>query len=125
MYKIPGPAVVMSHSHLNSSSPELQDFTLFTTGIALLGSEASHALQDDLLVFVFIVSHALFSPPLLPVSVGSDFWTDTEKSLFSAALGTYGKEFSLIQKMVYPLSMHCLFFILYCFNGSPLSAFLL
>ncbi|KAI3376514.1 hypothetical protein L3Q82_016963 [Scortum barcoo] len=31
---------------------------------------------------------------------GSDFWTDSEKSLFSAALGTYGKEFSLIQKMV-------------------------
>ncbi|XP_056224345.1 uncharacterized protein LOC130164010 isoform X1 [Seriola aureovittata] len=31
---------------------------------------------------------------------GSDFWTDTEKSLFSTALGTYGKDFSLIQKMV-------------------------
>ncbi|XP_070849907.1 uncharacterized protein [Chaetodon trifascialis] len=31
---------------------------------------------------------------------GSDFWTDGEKNLFSAALGTYGKEFSLIQKMV-------------------------
>ncbi|XP_076581255.1 uncharacterized protein LOC143317159 [Chaetodon auriga] len=31
---------------------------------------------------------------------GSDFWTDSEKNLFSAALGTYGKEFSLIQKMV-------------------------
>ncbi|TKS92770.1 Zinc finger protein 541 [Collichthys lucidus] len=31
---------------------------------------------------------------------GSDSWTDSEKSLFSAALGTYGKEFSLIQKMV-------------------------
>nr|XP_046237291.1 uncharacterized protein LOC124054883 [Scatophagus argus]XP_046237292.1 uncharacterized protein LOC124054883 [Scatophagus argus] len=31
---------------------------------------------------------------------GSDFWTDNEKGLFSAALGAYGKEFSLIQKMV-------------------------
>ncbi|XP_054457612.1 uncharacterized protein LOC129093579 [Anoplopoma fimbria] len=31
---------------------------------------------------------------------GSDFWTDSEKSLFSAALGTYGKDFSLIRKMV-------------------------
>ncbi|XP_038588598.1 uncharacterized protein LOC119913271 isoform X3 [Micropterus salmoides] len=31
---------------------------------------------------------------------GSDFWTNSEKSLFTAALGTYGKEFSLIQKMV-------------------------
>ncbi|TNN53252.1 Zinc finger protein 541 [Liparis tanakae] len=31
---------------------------------------------------------------------GSDCWTDSEKSLFSAALGTYGKAFSLIQKTV-------------------------
>ncbi|GLD53648.1 transcriptional-regulating factor 1-like protein [Lates japonicus] len=31
---------------------------------------------------------------------GSDFWTDTDKSLFSTTLGTYGKDFSLIQKMV-------------------------
>ncbi|KAM8897712.1 uncharacterized protein AB9W97_008978 isoform 2-T3 [Spinachia spinachia] len=31
---------------------------------------------------------------------GSDFWTESEKSLFSATLGTYGKDFSLIQKMV-------------------------
>ncbi|XP_062240258.1 uncharacterized protein LOC133950091 isoform X1 [Platichthys flesus] len=31
---------------------------------------------------------------------GSDFWTDAEKSLFGAALGTYGKDFSLIHKMV-------------------------
>ncbi|XP_051285179.1 uncharacterized protein si:dkey-19b23.10 isoform X1 [Dicentrarchus labrax] len=31
---------------------------------------------------------------------GSDFWTDSEKNFFSAALGTYGKEFSLVQKMV-------------------------
>ncbi|XP_040886848.1 uncharacterized protein LOC121176828 [Toxotes jaculatrix] len=31
---------------------------------------------------------------------GSDFWTDAEKSVFSTALGTYGKDFSLIQKMV-------------------------
>ncbi|XP_068444181.1 transcriptional-regulating factor 1-like [Clinocottus analis] len=31
---------------------------------------------------------------------GSDCWTDSEKSLFSATLGTYGKAFSLIQKTV-------------------------
>ncbi|KAL6118704.1 uncharacterized protein ACO6RY_03442 [Pungitius sinensis] len=31
---------------------------------------------------------------------GSDFWTDSEKSLFRATLGTSGKDFSLIQKMV-------------------------
>nr|XP_019951039.1 PREDICTED: uncharacterized protein LOC109634787 isoform X1 [Paralichthys olivaceus] len=31
---------------------------------------------------------------------GSDFWTDAEKSLFGAALGTYGKDFSVIHKMV-------------------------
>ncbi|XP_068164342.1 transcriptional-regulating factor 1-like isoform X2 [Antennarius striatus] len=31
---------------------------------------------------------------------GSDVWTDGEKLLFSAALGTYGKEFSLVQKTV-------------------------
>ncbi|XP_059211194.1 uncharacterized protein LOC131989864 [Centropristis striata] len=31
---------------------------------------------------------------------GSDCWTDSEKSLFSAALATNGKDFSLIQKMV-------------------------
>ncbi|XP_040038805.2 uncharacterized protein LOC120822900 isoform X3 [Gasterosteus aculeatus] len=31
---------------------------------------------------------------------GSDFWTDGEKSLFTATLGTYGKDFSRIQKMV-------------------------
>ncbi|XP_029310828.1 uncharacterized protein LOC115023750 [Cottoperca gobio] len=31
---------------------------------------------------------------------GSDCWTDSEKRLFSAALGTYGKDFSFIQKMV-------------------------
>ncbi|XP_071333852.1 transcriptional-regulating factor 1-like isoform X2 [Trachinotus anak] len=31
---------------------------------------------------------------------GSDFWTDTEKSLFGTALETYGKDFALIQRMV-------------------------
>ncbi|XP_067435784.1 uncharacterized protein [Thunnus thynnus] len=31
---------------------------------------------------------------------GSDLWTESEKNLFSTALGTYGKDFSLIQKMV-------------------------
>ncbi|XP_070710947.1 transcriptional-regulating factor 1-like [Pempheris klunzingeri] len=31
---------------------------------------------------------------------GSAFWTDSEKSLFSAALATHGKDFSRIQKMV-------------------------
>lgn len=44
------------------------------------------------------------TPPSLPptTSLGSDFWTEAEKSLFSAALGTYGKEFSLIRKTVHP-----------------------
>lgn len=31
---------------------------------------------------------------------GCDFWTDTEKHLFGVALGTYGKDFQLIEKMV-------------------------
>ncbi|XP_028998729.1 transcriptional-regulating factor 1-like [Betta splendens] len=31
---------------------------------------------------------------------GSDVWTDAEKNAFSAALGAYGKDFALIQKMV-------------------------
>ncbi|KAF7664268.1 hypothetical protein LDENG_00181740 [Lucifuga dentata] len=31
---------------------------------------------------------------------GSDVWTESEKSIFGAALETYGKDFSLIQKMV-------------------------
>ncbi|XP_049425209.1 uncharacterized protein si:dkey-19b23.10 isoform X1 [Epinephelus fuscoguttatus] len=31
---------------------------------------------------------------------GSDCWTDSEKSLFTAAMGTFGKDFSLVQKMV-------------------------
>ncbi|XP_041842667.1 uncharacterized protein LOC121640838 isoform X2 [Melanotaenia boesemani] len=31
---------------------------------------------------------------------GCDFWTDIEKNLFAVALGSYGKDFSLIQKMV-------------------------
>ncbi|XP_047460947.1 uncharacterized protein LOC125019861 isoform X2 [Mugil cephalus] len=31
---------------------------------------------------------------------GCDAWTDTEKSLFNAALGTCGKDFTLIEKMV-------------------------
>ncbi|CAN9509508.1 unnamed protein product [Ophioblennius macclurei] len=31
---------------------------------------------------------------------GCDSWTDTEKSVFSAAMATYGKDFSLIQKTV-------------------------
>lgn len=31
---------------------------------------------------------------------GSDVWTESEKSLFTAALDTYGKDFSLIQIMV-------------------------
>ncbi|XP_022066253.2 uncharacterized protein LOC110962559 [Acanthochromis polyacanthus] len=31
---------------------------------------------------------------------GCDFWTDTERNLFSATLGTYGKNFSLIEKTV-------------------------
>ncbi|XP_031141003.1 uncharacterized protein si:dkey-19b23.10 isoform X1 [Sander lucioperca] len=45
----------------------------------------------------------LFSQPLPTGDYhysGSECWTDSEKSLFSAALGTYGKDFSLIQKMV-------------------------
>ncbi|TDG99848.1 hypothetical protein EPR50_G00198160 [Perca flavescens] len=45
----------------------------------------------------------LFSQPLPTGDYhysGSECWTDNEKSLFSAALGTYGKDFSLIQKMV-------------------------
>lgn len=37
---------------------------------------------------------------LLFVTVGSDFWKEGEKSLFSAALEMHGKEFSLIHKMV-------------------------
>uniref|UniRef100_A0A8C7YK39 Transcriptional-regulating factor 1-like n=1 Tax=Oryzias sinensis TaxID=183150 RepID=A0A8C7YK39_9TELE len=31
---------------------------------------------------------------------GCDFWTDTEKSLFTAALETHGKDFALIEKTV-------------------------
>ncbi|MED6261456.1 hypothetical protein ATANTOWER_005439 [Ataeniobius toweri] len=31
---------------------------------------------------------------------GCDFWTDTEKNLFGMALGTYGKDFPLIEKTV-------------------------
>lgn len=42
----------------------------------------------------------LLSLPTLLLCVGCDLWTDTEKTLFSDALGTYGKDFSLIQKMV-------------------------
>lgn len=45
----------------------------------------------------------LFSQPLPTGDYhysGSDLWTDGEKSLFSAALATYGKDLSLIQKMV-------------------------
>ncbi|XP_068569611.1 uncharacterized protein [Cebidichthys violaceus] len=34
---------------------------------------------------------------------GSDCWTDSEKSVFSATLGTYGKDFSLIHKMMTPI----------------------
>ena len=70
-----------------SLCPELQDCTHFTTGIGLLDTA-------DLLVFVSPLT-------LLSVSAGSESWTDSEKSLFSAALETCGKEFSLIQKMVY------------------------
>lgn len=49
--------------------------------------------------------HSLFFLASLPiallfVSLGSDFWTEGERSLFSAALEMHGKEFSLIQKMV-------------------------
>lgn len=63
-------------------------------------------LHDAFLVFVVTVSHASPRPPL---SVGSDFWTESERNLFSAALGTHGKDFSLIQKMVfnYCLSVCC------------------
>ncbi|XP_026154138.1 transcriptional-regulating factor 1-like [Mastacembelus armatus] len=45
----------------------------------------------------------LFSQPLPTRDYhysGSDFWTDIEKGHFSAALGTYGKDFSVIQKTV-------------------------
>ncbi|XP_034533024.1 uncharacterized protein si:dkey-19b23.10 [Notolabrus celidotus] len=45
----------------------------------------------------------LFSQPI-PLGdyhySGSDLWTDSEKSVFSAALGTHGKDFSRIQKLV-------------------------
>ncbi|XP_069573119.1 uncharacterized protein [Brachyistius frenatus] len=45
----------------------------------------------------------LFSQPLPTGDYhysGCDFWTDTEKSLFTAALGTYGKDFKLLEKTV-------------------------
>lgn len=42
------------------------------------------------------------SPPPPTTSLGSDFWTEAEKSLFNASLGAYGKEFSLICKTVHP-----------------------
>lgn len=42
----------------------------------------------------------LLSLPTLLLCVGCDLWTDAEKTLFNDALGTYGKDFSLIQKMV-------------------------
>ncbi|KAM9335588.1 zinc finger protein 541-like [Symphorus nematophorus] len=59
-----------------------------------------HYCQGDTMATLQML---LFSQPLPTGDYhysGSDFWTDSEKSLFSAALGTYGKEFSVIQKMV-------------------------
>ncbi|KAG7243287.1 hypothetical protein INR49_011740 [Caranx melampygus] len=41
-----------------------------------------------------------YNKKILLHELGSDFWTETEKSLFNTALGTYGKDFTLIQKMV-------------------------
>lgn len=76
-------------------------------GVLLLCGKTARLLQDDLCWYVSLLflmaSWFLSTPPLsfAARSLGSDVWTDAEKTVFTAALGTYGKEFSLIQKTVH------------------------
>lgn len=65
--------------------------------LVLLGCRAGPMTCWYLLSLFFLAS---LPGALLFVSLGSDFWTEGEKSLFSAALEMHGKEFSLIHKMV-------------------------
>ncbi|XP_042368487.1 uncharacterized protein LOC121962317 [Plectropomus leopardus] len=59
-----------------------------------------HSCQGNTMVTLEMLLFSQPSPAGDYHYSGSDCWTDSEKSLFSAALGTYGKDFSLIQKMV-------------------------
>lgn len=65
--------------------------------LVLLGCRAGPMTCWYLLSLFFLASLPV---ALLFGSVGSDFWTEGEKSLFSAALEMHGKEFPLIHKMV-------------------------
>lgn len=67
-------------------------------------SSAIAAGQHVWMAFWYLFSLCLALSPLalsLSLYLGSDLWTDTEKNLFSTALATYGKDFTVIQKMVY------------------------
>ncbi|XP_056882774.1 uncharacterized protein LOC130522406 isoform X2 [Takifugu flavidus] len=59
-----------------------------------------HYCQGNTLATLEMLLFSLPSPAGDYHYSGSDFWTDAEKSLFNAALGSYGKEFSLVQKTV-------------------------
>lgn len=63
---------------------------------------ASQQVMHDTLTewYVFLLFHMTSSPSPFSVSAGCDFWTDAEKSLFTAALETHGKDFALIEKTV-------------------------
>ncbi|XP_042079067.1 uncharacterized protein LOC102311270 isoform X1 [Haplochromis burtoni] len=59
-----------------------------------------HSCQGDTMATLEMLLFSQPSPAGDYHYSGCDLWTDTEKTLFSDALGTYGKDFSLIQKMV-------------------------
>ncbi|XP_071750357.2 uncharacterized protein LOC139907758 [Centroberyx gerrardi] len=59
-----------------------------------------HSCQGDIMATLEMLLFSQPSPTGDYHYSGSDVWTDSERNLFSAALVTCGKDFSLIQKMV-------------------------
>lgn len=59
-----------------------------------------HSCQGDTMATLEMLLFSQPSPAGDYHYSGCDLWTDAEKTLFNDALGTYGKDFSLIQKMV-------------------------
>ncbi|XP_030578608.1 uncharacterized protein LOC115775196 isoform X2 [Archocentrus centrarchus] len=67
---------------------------------AELALHCLHTCQGDTMATLEMLLFSQPSPAGDYHYSGCDFWTDTERTLFSEALGSCGKDFSLIQKMV-------------------------
>lgn len=89
--RVVAPAVcraVYKCLQITNTVPTHTVITFFLVMAAFLGFGRN--IDVDLVFIVWLFTHSL----------GTAVWTDNEKSLFGAALQTYGKDFSLIQTMV-------------------------